>query len=29
MDAVQRLHGAVDSQLVDEDGHEVVVELRP
>lgn len=29
MDAVQRLRTAVDSQLVDEDGHEVVVELRP
>jgi cell wall assembly regulator SMI1 len=29
MDAVQRLRAAVDSRLVDEDGDEVVVELRP
>jgi cell wall assembly regulator SMI1 len=29
MDAVQRLQAAVDSRLVDEDGHDVVVELRP
>lgn len=29
MDALQRLQAAVGSRLVDEDGHEVVVELRP
>jgi hypothetical protein len=29
MDAVQRLQAAVGSRLVDEDGHEVVVELLP
>ena len=29
MDAVQRLQAAVGSRLVDEDGHEVAIELRP